>query len=62
MNAAPVCDNCNRIVSPKVYVVNLLVDGGMTGQRRLCRACLTHVTDRLTEPAPWLSTKLTPTR
>jgi hypothetical protein len=41
-----------------VYAVTLHVDDGLIGQRRLCRACLTHVTDRLREAAPWLDTTL----
>jgi hypothetical protein len=56
--AAPICENCQRIVAPKVYAVTLHVDDGLIGQRRLCRACLTHVTDRLREAAPWLDTTL----
>lgn len=57
-DAPPVCENCRRIVAPKVYTTTLLVDGGLVGQRRLCRACLTHVTDKLAEEAPWLGTRL----
>lgn len=48
------CDNCRRVAHPRAYRVTLLVDGVIVGQRDLCRACLTHGTDELAKPAPWL--------
>ena len=49
-----ICDNCRRAAFPRTFRVALVADGVSVGERKLCRACLTHATDSMTKPAPWL--------